>query len=105
MADTEYDVLIFPKGADCTVEPAHRPVKGGDCINFHPIRTDAMLFFPDPNIFDPPQVDSVEVKNGEHARLKIKNGAKKGVYSYGVHCKSTTSFALGASDPDIIVYG
>ncbi|HEY3128843.1 MAG TPA: hypothetical protein VGL91_05255 [Acidobacteriota bacterium] len=105
MAGNDHDVVIFPKGSDCTVEPAHLAVNEDDFITFFAIGTDITLFFPEPDIFNPRQVDPVRIKSGKNKKLKIKASAQRGVHSYGVHCEETSSFALGNSDPDIIIYG
>jgi len=71
--------------------------------------TDAFFQFPD-SLFNPVDKQSILqngftkfLRNGHKLKLKIKDNAPSGIYSYAVFCTADSMFAQGDSPPRIIV--
>jgi len=96
-------VAVYVKGCECRVTPGHLVVEPGDAITFMPVNTDVTLLFPlfDQEAYLP--TEGIRVKAAGQLSIPLDPVMPDGVYPYAVYCHANNSFAIGGSDPVIIV--
>jgi hypothetical protein len=108
MPQQNKDVFVIPKGSGCVVTPAIQTADHGnpDRITWHNLTTDTIVVFVPDGVFSASGSGThtaLPITAGSTGNLIIHGGANLGNTAYGVYCRSTNSFAVGHSDPEIIV--
>jgi hypothetical protein len=86
----------------CEVEPGDLPVKNGDKVEFfNDTGMGIVLFFGNPALFGVPSVPLKPRDTFGPAPLGPLPAKKS--FQYAVYCERTASFAVGGSNPRIIV--
>lgn len=101
MASYRLVIVCNSGGSGCKVIPGSRVVTGGDDVTWSAIDTDAILFFPDVQLFGQQQI--ALVKGTTSNPMFVKRTAKLGSNPYAVYCNDRNCFCVGGSEPEMIV--
>jgi hypothetical protein len=86
----------------------------GDKIRFEAVGSNVLILLPEIDHFDGALVEkglvnertrtaAVRIQEGEPAWFDIHPDARPGRYPYAVYCESIQAFAVGNSDPTVII--
>ena len=117
-----HKVVIYADHNGCKVHPPHLLVEPNETIVVKALKTDIQVFLPEggPFDFDPaligervirlpwePRGVVVSIKADKEVKLTVKGHAPNGRYPYAAYFQGENlkMFAVGGSDPEIIVHG
>ncbi len=102
----QFSLFIVIDGHGCKVVPPSQPAHRGDSVTFKAGGTAAKLWFPDSELF--PQLGPsgrLDLAMDEERSLTVGLQAVIGKrYHYGAFCVDGGAFAIGHSDPEIIIF-
>jgi plastocyanin len=103
MAENQKRVEFVSCRKLCAVDPGTLEVRSGETVEFaNATSAELRIFFARKDLFD---VELVAVERGSSRKLLVtaKPPAGPVVYHYSVFCDETDSFAVGGSNPRIIL--
>jgi len=101
-------VVIYHDRDGARAVPGCVVVAQGDTVVFESLTGESVIFLPEMERMarDPVQGAGIIVlPGGQTADFPISEAAEKGVYPYSVFCTKARRFAIGNSDPTIIIRG
>ena len=109
-----HKVIVYVDLTSGKVIPGRLFAYQGDKIVFEAIGTDVLILLPKISHFNRAsfgegllneitKTAAIRIPEGEPVEFKIHPNAKPGRYPYAVYCESIQAFAVGNSDPTIII--
>lgn len=106
---TQYHVVFVRDKDVCLAVPGHLAVQAGDEITFHSAGAGKIsVMFPVAVLKNqaggPVDRHEVDPEVREATPLKVDDKRKPGCYTYVAYCHDGGRFAVGGSEPKIIIY-
>ncbi len=101
-------VVIYHENCAARAVPPCVVAAPGDTIVFESINVEGIIFLPEMERIarDPVKgAGTILLPRGQSRDFPISETAVKGVYPYSVYCREARRFAVGNSDPTIIIRG
>ena len=93
--------IIVARRGNFVVRPGKLNVRRRDKVRWKAIGTNAHIFFPNEELFGRSTL-RVDAKRRSESLL-VRVDASDRIYPYSVYCDRCNAFALGGSDPELIV--